>query len=108
MELILTWLKANIEIVLMGVAGSTVAALISDKPFIERMTGWIVGFILCISLSDYTANLLTGGKWVGAFGFMYGMGGITLAKMILTAIERKGKSELESKTGVNLDDESNK
>ena len=108
MELILTWVKSNIEVILMGLSGSTVAALISEKPYKERLIGWVVGFILCLSLSDVTANVLTGGKWVGVFGFVYGMGGITLAKMILTAIEKKGKSELESKTGVKLNDDSDK
>lgn len=101
------WFKSNIEVILMGAAGSTIGALISEKPYKERFISFLVGFILCVSLSDYTALFLTGGKYTGLFGFLYGLGGITIAKMILTALEKRGKTEIESKTGVKLDDESN-
>lgn len=30
------WLKSNIEVVLMGAAGGTIVALISEKPYKER------------------------------------------------------------------------
>lgn len=101
------WLKSNIEVVLMGAAGGTIGALISEKPYKERAISFFVGFILSVSLSDYTAMFLTGGKYTGLFGFLYGLGGITIAKMILTALEKKSKHEIENKTGVKLDDESN-
>ena len=67
--------------------------------------GWVVGVILCAALSTPTANFLTSGDYVEVFGFIYGMGGITLAKMLIKAIEKKSKVEIESKTGVKLDDD---
>lgn len=103
-EMFLSWIEKNIELVLMGLAGATVAALISEKPYKEKLIGWVVGFILCLALSDYTASALTNGKWTGLFGFIYGMGGMTLAKMLLAAIEKRGKKEIEEKAGVKLDD----
>lgn len=101
----LVWLKANIEVILMGAAGATIGALISEKPYKERLISFLVGFILCVSLSDYTAMFLTGGKYTGLFGFLYGLGGISIAKMILTSWEKRFKTEIKSKTGVDLDDD---
>lgn len=46
----------------MGAAGGTIGALISEKPYKERAISFFVGFILSVSLSDYTAMFLTGGK----------------------------------------------
>nr|DAF69041.1 MAG TPA: hypothetical protein [Caudoviricetes sp.] len=90
----------------MGIAGATVTALTpSGKPIIDRIIGWIVGIILCSALSRPTAQFLTSGDYVEVFGFIYGMGGITLAKMLLKAIEKRSKVEIESKTGVKLDDD---
>lgn len=86
----------------MGVAGATVTALTSaNKRVLERVVGWIVGVILCAALSSPTANFLTSGDYVEVFGFIYGMGGITLAKMLIKAIEKKS----EEKLGVDLNDD---
>lgn len=92
----------------MGIAGATVTAITpSDKSFGERVAGWVIGVILCAALSGPTAKFLTSGDYVEVFGFIYGMGGITLAKMLLQAIEKRSKVEIESKTGVKLDDDAN-
>lgn len=106
--MIAMWFKDHIAEILMGVAGATITALITpQKRFIDRVVGWVVGVILCSSLSTPTAQLLTNGQGVELFGFIYGMGGITLAKMFLSAIEKKGKAEIEANTGVDLDDDVN-
>ena len=90
--------------IFMGVAGATVAALTpSEKKTSDRIISWFVGVILCAALSSHTANFLTAGNYVEVFGFIYGMGGLTLAKIFLKAIERKA----EEKTGVKIDDDSN-
>lgn len=100
------WFKNHIGVVFMGVAGATVVALMpSNKSFKHKCAEWVIGIILCAALSTPTASVLTSGAYVEVFGFIYGMGGITLAKMILKAIEKRGKDELESKTGVKLDDD---
>lgn len=92
----------------MGIAGATVTALTpSEKRVIDRVSGWVVGVILCAALSSPTASFLTSGDYVEVFGFIYGMGGMTLAKMLLKAIEKRSKVELESKTGIKLDDDAN-
>ena len=104
--MILDWLKAHVGVIFMGIAGATVTALVpSGKPLADRIIGWIVGVILCASLSTPTADLLTSGSYVEVFGFIYGMGGITLAQMLIKLIEKKTKVEIESKTGVKLDDD---
>ena len=104
----LAWLKEHIGVVFMGIAGATVTALTpSEKRVIDRVSGWIVGVILCAALSAPTASFLTSGDYVEVFGFIYGMGGMTLAKMLLKAIEKRSKVELESKTGIKLDDDAN-
>lgn len=104
--MILEWLKAHVGVIFMGIAGATVTALTpSGKPLADRVVGWVVGVILCAALSTPTANFLTSGDYVEVFGFIYGMGGITLAKMLIKAIEKKSKVEIESKTGVKLDDD---
>ncbi|ADO14446.1 AB1gp75 [Acinetobacter phage AB1] len=105
-SMILEWLKAHVGVIFMGVAGATVTALVpSGKPLAERVISWVVGVILCAALSTPTADLLTSGGYVEVFGFIYGMGGITLAKMLIKAIEKRSKVEIESKTGVKLDDD---
>lgn len=92
---ILEWINSNLGVIFMGVAGATVTALTStNKHVLERVIGWIVGVILCAALSSPTANFLTSGDYVEVFGFIYGMGGITLAKMLIKAIEKKGKEKL--------------
>lgn len=104
----LTWLKEHLGVVFMGIAGATVTALTpSEKRVIDRVSGWIVGVILCAALSAPTSSFLTSGDYVEVFGFIYGMGGMTLAKMLLKAIEKRSKVELESKTGIKLDDDAN-
>ena len=104
--MILDWLKAHVGVIFMGIAGATVTALVpSGKPLADRIIGWIVGVILCAALSTPTANFLTSGNYVEVFGFIYGMGGIALAQMLIKAIEKKSKVEIESKTGVKLDDD---
>lgn len=104
--MIMEWLKAHVGVIFMGIAGATVTALTpSGKPLADRVVGWVVGVILCAALSTPTANFLTSGDYVEVFGFIYGMGGITLAKMLIKAIEKKSKVEIESKTGVKLDDD---
>lgn len=100
------WIKTHLGELFMGIAGATVVALIpSNKNIPKRATEWVIGVILCAALSTPTSQLLTSGAYVEVFGFIYGMGGITLAKMILKAIEKRGKDEIESKSGVKLDDD---
>lgn len=108
MTVIAAWMKEHLGVVFMGVAGATVTALTpSQKRIADRVIGWVVGVILCAALSAPTAKFLTQGEYVEVFGFIYGMGGMTLAKMLIKAIEKKTKTEIESKTGVNLDDDVN-
>jgi len=103
---ILEWMNDHVGVIFMGIAGATVTALTpSGKPIVDRIVGWVVGVILCAALSTPTAQFLTSGDYVEVFGFIYGMGGITLAKMLLKAIEKRSKVEIESKTGVKLDDD---
>lgn len=104
MTVVVEWLKTHFGVVMMGIAGATVTALTpSQKSIAERVVSWIIGVILCASLSSPTANFLTSGDYVEVFGFIYGMGGITLAKMLIKAIESRAKAEIE-KTGVKIDD----
>lgn len=104
--MIAIWFKTHIAEILMGIAGATVTALITpQKRLLDRVIGWIVGVILCTALSNPTAQFLANGHYVELFGFAYGMGGITLAKMILLAINKKSKTEIESKLGVKVDDD---
>lgn len=105
LEMIISWFKNNIEVVFMGIAGCSISALISDKSYKEKIVSFLVGFILALALSGYTANALTDGAWQGAFGFIYGLGGITLAKMIHKFIEKRAKQEIENRTGVKTDDD---
>lgn len=108
LDKIAAWINSNLGLIFMGIAGSTITALITPQKRVkDRVISFIVGVILCCSLSDHTANFLTHGDYVGLFGFVYGMGGMTLAKMILIAIEKKGKAEIESKAGVKIDDDAN-
>lgn len=106
MSVVAEWFKDHIGMIMMGVAGATVTALTpSQKSIAERVVGWVVGVILCSALSTPTANYVTNGSGVEVFGFIYGMGGITLAKMITKAIEGRFKSEIEGKSGVKIDDD---
>ena len=108
LEIVSTWLKDHVGMLLMGVAGATVTALTpSEKSKTDKVLGWVVGVILCASLSHPTAEALTSGRYVEVMGFIYGMGGITLSKMLLKLLDRKAKAEIEAKTGVKLDDDAN-
>lgn len=100
------WIKNHLGIIFMGFAGATVTSLVpSNKPLGERVVSFFVGIILCVSLAPHTANFLTNGNYTEVFGFIYGMGGITIAKMILKAIDKRSKLEIENRTGVKLDDD---
>lgn len=107
MEIIYSWIKANIELLFMGLSGAIIGALVSDKPLKDKFVSFVVGFLLACSLSPYIAEWFSNGKYIGGYGFILGMGGITIARMIRTAIDNRAKSEIESKTGVKLDDEPN-
>lgn len=105
-DLVVEWVKSHLGELFMGVAGATVVSLMpSNKSIKKRISEWIIGVILCASLSSPTAQLLTSGAYVEVFGFIYGMGGITLAKMLLKVIEKRAKDAIESKSGVKINDD---
>lgn len=100
------WIKSHLGELFMGIAGATIVSLMpSNKTIPKRIAEWTAGLILAAALATPTAQFLTSGEQAGIFGFIYGMGGITLAKMILKAIEKRGKDEIESASGVKLDDD---
>lgn len=107
LEMFTTWLKTHVGVLFMGVAGATVSALTPSphKTPKDKIYGWVVGVIMSASLSSPTANALTSGQWVEVFGFIYGMGGITLSRMFIRVIDKKARNEIEAKTGVKLDDD---
>lgn len=89
----------------MGLGGASVALFVSDKHWKEKVASFVVGLILCSTLAPITADVLTNGKFAELFGFIYGMGGMTLARLLLKTIEKKAKSTIEDTSGVKLNDD---
>lgn len=104
-EIIVAWIRDHVGMLFMGLGGASVALFVSDKHWKEKIASFIVGLILCSTLAPATADFLTGGKLVALFGFFYGIGGMTIAKIIMKVVEKKTKLTLEEKTGVKLDDD---
>ena len=99
-EIIAAWIRDHVGMLFMGLGGASVALFVSDKHWKEKIASFIVGLILCSTLAPATAEFLT-----GLFGFFYGIGGMTIAKIIMKVVEKKAKLTLEEKTGVKLDDD---
>lgn len=105
-EIILGWVREHIGVLFMGLAGAVVTLFaVPSNGWKEKISSFIVGIVLASALAPAAANFLTGGKGAAIFGFVLGLGGMTIAKIIIKTVEKKAKLTIEEKSGVKLDDD---
>lgn len=93
----LEWVEAHLGILAMGLLGAVLAFLLDQETLRNKLVGFIVGLIMCIALSDGSADLFAHGKHPEVFGFLWGAIGKSTAEILLTRFRAKAVDVIPDK-----------
>lgn len=96
LDSLLKWVESHLGIGAMGLAGATVAFLLSPDPVRDKLIGFAVGIILCLALSNWTAEIFAKGGHPEVFGFFWGIIGKSTAEILLNKLRKKAEEKVDS------------
>lgn len=100
----LKYVSSHLSVLVTGFLGALFGALLSKDPWLDRVTGFLAGFILCIVFAEPASNLLAGGNSPEIFGFLLGAVGKSTAEILLEKFRKTVVKKMDDKLGDSEDE----
>lgn len=89
------WVKGNLGLIFSGTAGSVIGGILFKGGAREKFICFTVGLMMSLCLGEPVSKIFYNGEYASVFGFAIGLSGMTLARIIQSAINKHSKIKLD-------------